>query len=790
MKVGVGYSDHPDSAKAGRQAAESAIRMGGLRKPCDVALLFCTSRHNPALLREAVASVIGSKVPIYGGGAVGIISNDTYGYAGDQVGIACFWLGGAGFDVVIDDGLLESEENTGFRLGQNLAKLSVTPETPVMLFYDSVHRTESGVRMMMATWLLAGMEKALGFMPTITGAGMMGDFECNTTSQFTGDGIDQHNAMGFVFGEEIHIDSVIMHGCRPASHYYTVTKADGPMILEINHVPALTFLDELLGGAIKPEQYPFFLLFGINSGERWAEYEEDNYASRLCLGIAPECGGIVMFEPDMVEGTEFQLMFRSLELEYMKPKIESLFDQLNGREPIFALYINCAGRCAGYGGSDIEDALVLQQTIAGRVPLLGMYSGVEVAPVAGRSRGLDWTGVLCLFSRGPKGTPISRVGYSVPKKTPESSKPSRTQLESAISLCEQNVAKILSRDAQSIMLRYELELKRRGFSLISELAVSLRQTENYEYVFIQVAQRINAALNMQKTLVLLSDGAGMFVPAVLQGFAQDEQTELEGQLIDLPLELSAPDPTIVTAAEPKELLADFRAKFNLPFFITSPVLIQGAVVALLVTGRLVEQPPYLSRLGRSDVETVQAITELLGSVLIRLQLHDLALKAEHDGLTALWNRNTYRNLGETYLGSAMGAAGAFMMIDVDYFKSINDIYGHIEGDRILIECANSMRNVMRDSDIVGRQGGDEFSVFCQGINNNVQAEKKASQILEAWRKIVPEGASQCITASIGISMAPHHGTTFQELYKNADLALYKAKAQGRNRYVLYGGPDA
>ena len=109
-----------------------------------------------------------------------------------------------------------------------------------------------------------------------------------------------------------------------------------------------------------------------------------------------------MFEPDMVEGTEFQVMYRSLDLDYMKPRIENLFDRLCGREPVFALYINCAGRAAGYGGIDLEDALVVQSTVAGRAPILGIYTGVEIASVRGRPRSLDWTGVFCLFST-PKG---------------------------------------------------------------------------------------------------------------------------------------------------------------------------------------------------------------------------------------------------------------------------------------------------------------------------------------------------------------------------------------------------
>ena len=402
MRVGVGYCDNPDTTAAGLKAASDALLKAERSGPCDIVLLFATARHDAQTLRDAVASVVGP-APIVGGGAVGAITNDGFGYAGDQIVVACIWLDGARCDVLAEGGLLEGEEEVGKRLGRRLKELGTTPQSPVMLFYDAVDRTGGGIRMLMATWLLAGMEQGLGFLPDLTGAGMFGDYECTPTRQYIGESVTEHHAMALAFSGDIRVDSVIMHGCRPATRYYTVTKAHKQVILEINGRPALEFMDELLGSAIPPESYPFFLIFGVNRGDKWGEFDENNYAGRLCLAVDKESGGIVMFEPDMVEGTEFQIMYRSLDLDYMKPRINDLFNRLGDREPVFALYINCAGRAAGYGGMDLEDALVVQDTVAGKVPILGVYTGVEIASVRGRPRGLDWTGVFCLFST-PKRT--------------------------------------------------------------------------------------------------------------------------------------------------------------------------------------------------------------------------------------------------------------------------------------------------------------------------------------------------------------------------------------------------
>ncbi len=340
----------------------------------------------------------GDNVPIVGGWAIGTMTNEHFGYAGDQIGLAAFWFDGARCDIIAEGGLVGKEREVGERLGQRLLQREISADSPVMLFYDAIDRTQGDVRLIMATPLLKGLEDALGFLPDLVGAGLSGDYSNSATYQWTGSDIVQHHALALAFDGEVRIDSVIMHGCRPATSYYTVTKSDRQTILEINGEPALPFLDNLLGGAIVQQDYAFFLIFGINQGEKWGAFNENSYANRLCLGLDRERNGIVMFEPDMVEGTEFQIMYRSLDLGYIAPRIEDVFERQKGRKPVFAFYIDCAGRAAGYAGLDLEDAAMVQKAVAGRVPLLGIYSGVEIASVSGSPRALDWTGVFCLFS--------------------------------------------------------------------------------------------------------------------------------------------------------------------------------------------------------------------------------------------------------------------------------------------------------------------------------------------------------------------------------------------------------
>ena len=622
MKVGVGYSDHPETTVAGVQVVENAISQAGRSDPCDLILLFSTAMHDPAVLREAVVSVVGESIPIYGGGTAGVMTNDYFGYAGDQVGIACLWLDGVRCDVLTEDRLDEGEEGTGIRLGKRLAEWGTTPDSPVLLFYDAVD-TANGLRLMMATPLLAGIEKGLGFPPDLSGVGMIGDLACSPYQQWIGDKIGKANVIALVFSGDIRMDSVIMHGCRPATQYYTVTKAAGPVILEINGEPAIPFIDQLLGGAITPEQYPFFLIFGVNHGERWGEFDESSYASRLCLAIDKASDGIVMFEPDMVEGTEFQLMFRSLELDYIKPKIDQVFHKLEGRTPVFGVFIDCAGRCGGYAGADREDAVVVQQTVTNRVPILGLYNGVEIASIGGRPRGLDWSGVLCLFSQSHDGSSIRspKTMNVVWEESIVHSQSNNTPLEAITRLCVQNAAKVLALDTTATAVRLELEQKRRGFALLAELTTSLHQNNDHVSIFFSVARRINAALNMQRTIVLQKNSDYLFSPVVLQGYSANEKAAFAGRHIDVPGELLDPtSPVLVTGADSTDRLKGLRTQLGLPYFVSFPIMLQGDIFAILITGRFVEVPPYHIRLSRSDADNIQAIGVLLASVLMGQRL--------------------------------------------------------------------------------------------------------------------------------------------------------------------------
>ena len=137
---------------------------------------------------------------------------------------------------------------------------------------------------------------------------------------------------------------------------------------------------------------------GVNKGDKFGEFREEDYANRLCMAVDEERRGLIMFEPNLMEGTEAQLMARRFDLNYVGERSEELLKSIADRKPFFALYIDCTARASAFSGTEGEEAEGVQKTIGTKMPLLGIYSGVEIAKVGQGMQALDWTGVLCIFS--------------------------------------------------------------------------------------------------------------------------------------------------------------------------------------------------------------------------------------------------------------------------------------------------------------------------------------------------------------------------------------------------------
>ena len=161
----------------------------------------------------------------------------------------------------------------------------------------------------------------------------------------------------------------------------------------------------------------------------------------------------------------------------------------------------------------------------------------------------------------------------------------------------------------------------------------------------------------------------------------------------------------------------------------------------------------------------------------------LRLEAERDPLTQLYNKMTTRSLIEECFEKNPSAQHALIIIDIDNFKTINDTRGHAVGDQILLAFANELSRNFRESDILGRAGGDEFVLLIKNIQSIALVCDKLQQLTSAFKKYgIDNGFPGRLSTSIGVAIFGKDGSTYEELFKRADAALYEAKRNGKDQY--------
>jgi len=191
-----------------------------------------------------------------------------------------------------------------------------------------------------------------------------------------------------------------------------------------------------------------------------------------------------------------------------------------------------------------------------------------------------------------------------------------------------------------------------------------------------------------------------------------------------------------------------------------------------------------------DKEKFAILAHQFALALRRLKLYkDIETLAITDGLTGVYTRRYFieRFDEEIKRADLRRSTLAFLMIDADHFKKINDQHGHLAGDQVLKEIANIIQENVREIDIVGRFGGEEFCVVLPDTDmegSRVVAERIRKSTEQ--RPIKAYDATLRVTLSIGLAIYPSDGKLLEELMDKADWALYRAKSQGRNCVVAFG----
>lgn len=192
---------------------------------------------------------------------------------------------------------------------------------------------------------------------------------------------------------------------------------------------------------------------------------------------------------------------------------------------------------------------------------------------------------------------------------------------------------------------------------------------------------------------------------------------------------------------------------------------------------------------RDDVGEIVNHLAIFSDISERKQAEErIEFLAHHDALTSLPNRILTRDRFDHAVAGALREhlKIAVLFVDLDNFKYVNDTFGHQAGDQVILTSVERLKQDIRETDTVSRQGGDEFLVILPSISDSAVVERVASKILANLSAPFDiEGHAIGISASIGITFYPEHGTDFDTLLKNADAAMYAAKTAGKNVYRIF-----
>jgi diguanylate cyclase (GGDEF)-like protein len=326
-----------------------------------------------------------------------------------------------------------------------------------------------------------------------------------------------------------------------------------------------------------------------------------------------------------------------------------------------------------------------------------------------------------------------------------------------------------------------------------DLSSSLARVLSTEEMAFELARAVPSIVDCDRSMVLLSE-PGRDETRVVASFGYSSETSDQLQSVRISQSLLATMSSDVAYFDSAQISLFHRTyglsvKDDSAAIAFVPMVANGAMIGgLIVT--VADQPTRLRE--SSDLsDTLRGLAGQAAVAICNARLVDqIRHQAMHDGLTGLPNRTLVLDRMERSLARARRGQHpiAAMFIDLDGFKEINDTLGHAVGDKVLCVLADRFEATLRQEDTIGRLGGDEFIAILEGPSLVGGHEAIAERILDAARSPFEiEGVSAArlsITTSIGIALGDR--TTGQELLRDADIALYRAKASGKDCYMTYG----
>lgn len=362
----------------------------------------------------------------------------------------------------------------------------------------------------------------------------------------------------------------------------------------------------------------------------------------------------------------------------------------------------------------------------------------------------------------------------------------------------------VSREITGRVLAEQAEQRaRRVYAALSATNEAIMRAETPQQLYQQVCEAAIESGGLAIACLLLPDPAtGDLKVAALAGLGEQEMREVVISTDPSKPEGHGINGTAFRTGKPcisEDFLNDPRTRpwhgvvkrTRLRAAAAMPIVREGKSVGTLYLGAT-ERRAF----DDEALTLLRRITENLAYALQNLEHEEDRKRAEeqahylatHDSLTGLPNRALFSDLLDQALATSLRYHHklAVMFIDLDHFKDVNDNLGHAAGDLLLQEVARQLRSVLRSSDVLARMGGDEFVVLLPNVSGVDDATRVASKLLDAAVASLHVLDEDCsVSASIGISLFPDHNEDRQILMKYADVAMYQAKARGKNTWVVY-----
>ena len=390
LRAGVGQSANSVTEQAAREAAVQAMSQAGIAE-ADLVLVFFTVDHLPDYRKLLSATkVITRSERIVGSSGAGVLSSD--GEIEGAPGIAVLVLSSEdlGASPLLFNRLKGRDQEIGREIARAV-KIEPERESLLVLFPDPYNAQPSR--------LFEGIEEGLGSLPVV-GAGSSENGSRGKTYQLFGDKVTSNSISGFWLNGPFQCSIDITQGCQPVTEPMVITKAQGNLILELDHRPAFEVFAKVLKGPLLEDigRALAFVFAGLPGDHRQNSVAPGQYLVRNIVGLDPQKGVLAVAE-EVFEGERMVFTLRDGQRarEDLQQMLERQRQSLGGTPPRLGLYFNCCARGASlYGIPGIDTAYI--RSALGDFPLIGIFGSFELGPLGKKNRLLAYTGVLVLIT--------------------------------------------------------------------------------------------------------------------------------------------------------------------------------------------------------------------------------------------------------------------------------------------------------------------------------------------------------------------------------------------------------